>query len=192
MAVVGAAHGIKGEVRVKTFTGDPLALADYGPLQSRDGRHFRILDIRPAGNVVVVRFEGIADRSAAETLTGVELFVDRSVLPAPEADEFFHADLIGLDVRDEAGARLGKVGAVHNYGGGDILEIVEEGGKAVLIPFSLAAVPKLDLGAGFVVIDPLAAGLLEQDEDGGPDGPARHGFDRGRRPRGPTEAGGNR
>ena len=105
MAVIGAAHGIKGELRVKTFTGDPLALGDYGPLYARDGRAFEIIDIRPANTVVVVRFKGVSDRNAAEALTGTELFVDRSMLPDDgEEDEFYHADLIGLAVRDETGA----------------------------------------------------------------------------------------
>ena len=114
MAVIGAAHGIKGELRVKTFTGDPLALADYGPLYARDGRAFEIADIRPANEVVVVRFKGVDDRNAAEALTGTELFVDRSALPEDmDEDEFYHADLVGLAVRDETGAdgRQGDGGA---------------------------------------------------------------------------------
>src|SRR6476619_351852 len=82
MAVIGAAHGIKGELRVKTFTGDPLALDGYGPLFAKDGRRFDILDIRPQGTVVVARFKGISDRSMAEALTGTELFVDRAALAA--------------------------------------------------------------------------------------------------------------
>ena len=108
MAVIGAAHGIKGEVRVKTFTGDPLALGDYGPLYATDGRRFEMLDIRPARTVVVVRFKGVADRNAAEALNGTELFVDRSALPDDgEEGEFYHADLVGLAVRDENGATIG-------------------------------------------------------------------------------------
>jgi 16S rRNA processing protein RimM len=190
MAVIGAAHGIKGELRVKTFTGDPLALGDYGPLYTTDGRAFEIEDIRPAGEVVVVRFKGLRDRTAAEALTGTELFVDRSVLPAEEEDEFYHADLVGLAVRDEAGD-AGKVTAVQNYGGGDILEISYRGRKGLLIPFSQAAVPEVDIAGGFVRIDTVAAGLAEdEDEDGKPDDPNR--FNPKARPRGPKEAGGNR
>ncbi|TIN54715.1 MAG: ribosome maturation factor RimM, partial [Mesorhizobium sp.] len=133
MAVIGAAHGIKGELRVKTFTGDPLALADYGPLHAKDGRAFQILDIRPAGTVVVVRFKGVSDRNTAEALAGTELFVDRSVLPDDgEEDEFYHADLIGLEVRDDTGV-IGRVVAVHNFGGGDILDVTLAGRKGVLI-----------------------------------------------------------
>lgn len=192
MAVIGAAHGIKGELRVKTFTSDPLALADYGPLYAKDGRVFAIAEIRPAGEVVVVRFEGVGDRSTAERLTGTELFVDRSVLPAEEEGEFYHADLVGLSVRDENGADAGRVTAVQNYGGGDILEIVWRGRKGMLIPFSQAAVPEVDIAGGFVTVDPAAAGLVEDaDGDGVPD-ERRHGLGAKARPRGPKEAGGNR
>ncbi|MDQ2634487.1 MAG: ribosome maturation factor RimM [Pseudomonadota bacterium] len=191
MAVIGAAHGIKGELRVKTFTGDPLALGEYGPLYTGDGRAFEIEAIRPAGDLVVVRFKGIGDRTVAEGLTGTELFVDRSVLPAEEEDEFYHADLVGLAVRDETGLEAGKVTAVQNFGGGDILEITFRGRKGLLIPFSQAAVPEIDIAAGFIRVDTVAAGLAEDaDEDGQPDRPGR--FDRNDRPRGPRDAGGNR
>lgn len=190
MAVIGAAHGIKGELRVKTFTGDPLALADYGPLQARDGRIFHILDIRPAGTVVVVRFKGVNDRNAAEALAGTELFVDRSVLPDDgEEDEFYHADLIGLEIRDDKGAAIGRIVAVHNFGGGDILDVTLAGRKGVLIPFTQAAVPEVSIAEGFVRVDPMAAGLVE-DEDG--EAPRDEGFDPKGRPRGPKDAGGNR
>ncbi|MDX8518833.1 ribosome maturation factor RimM [Mesorhizobium dulcispinae] len=189
MAVIGAAHGIKGELRVKTFTGDPLALADYGPLYAKDGRAFQILDIRPAGTVVVVRFKGINDRNAAEALAGTELFVDRSVLPDDgEEDEFYHADLIGLEVRDDTGA-IGRIVAVHNFGGGDILDVTLAGRKGVLIPFTQAAVPHVSIADGFVEVDPMAAGLVDDEES---DAPGRSGFDPKGRPRGPKDAGGNR
>ena len=194
MAVIGAAHGIKGELRVKTFTADPLALGDYGPLYTRDGRAFEIAAIRPAKDVVVVRFRNVADRNAAEALTGTELFVDRSVLPAADDDEFYHADLAGLSVKDGDGAVLGKIVAVQNFGGGDILEVTLGGRKGVLIPFSKAAVPDVSISGGFVTIDPIAAGLVEDGDDepdgnGGPDG---EDFSPNHRPRGPRDAGGNR
>jgi 16S rRNA processing protein RimM len=195
MAVIGAAHGIKGELRVKTFTGAPEALGDYGPLSTRDGRIFEVLSIRPAGNVAVVRFKGIDGRTAAEALTGTELFVDRSALPESiEEDEFYQADLIGLAVKDDTGAIIGKVLAVQNFGGGDILDLMVGSRKGVLIPFTQAAVPEVSIAGGFVRIDPIAAGLVE-DEDGEPDietAPGRDGFDAKRRPRGPKDAGGNR
>src|SRR5436190_21304046 len=104
MAVIGAAHGIKGELRVKTFTGESMALGEYGPLFAKDGRRFEIGDIRPQGTVVVVRFKGVGDRGAAEALTGTELFVDRARLPTELAEEeFYHTDLVGLAVLDTAG-----------------------------------------------------------------------------------------
>jgi 16S rRNA processing protein RimM len=191
MAVIGAAHGIKGELRVKTFTGDPLALGDYGLLQAKDGHCFEIEAIRPAGDVVVVRFKGVGDRTAAERLTGTELFVDRSMLPPEEEDEFYHADLVGLAIRDENGAEAGRVTAVQNFGGGDLLEITFRGRKGLLIPFSRAAVPEVGVVDGFIRIDTVAAGLAEdEDEDGKPDDPDR--FNPKARPRGPKEAGGNR
>ena len=166
MAVIGAAHGIRGELRVKTFTGDPLALGDYGPLYSSDGRAFEITDIRPANTVVVVRFKGVNDRDAAEKLNGVELFIDRSALPDDgDEDDYYQADLIGLQVRDQTGAILGKVTAVQNFGGGDILEITHSGRKGVLIPFTRAAAPEVDIAAGFVRIDAVAAGLVEDEGD---------------------------
>jgi 16S rRNA processing protein RimM len=175
MAVIGAAHGIKGELRVKTFTGDPMALGDYGPLYAKDGRSFEIAAIRPANDVVVVRFKGVNDRNAAEALTNIELFIDRSALPQDlDEGEFYHADLIGLAVRDETGASIGKVMAVQNFGGGDILELSLGGRKGVLIPFTQAAVPEIDIASGVIRIDTIAAGLVEEEDET------------------PDEAGGNR
>lgn len=197
MAVIGAAHGIKGELRVKSFTGDPMALADYGPLFTKDGRKFAIADIRPGGNVVVVRFKGVNDRNTAEALTNTELFVDRSMLPDDgDQDEFYHADLVGLKVRDDTGAEVGRVTAVQNFGGGDILEIALDGRHEVLVPFTAAAVPEVAIAGGYISIDPAAAGLIDSDdgdegEPGRPEG-KRGGFDPARRPRGPADAGGNR
>jgi 16S rRNA processing protein RimM len=170
MAVIGAAHGIKGEVRVKAFTGDPLALGDYGSLYAKDGRAFEVIDIRPANTVVVVRFKSVKDRNAAEALAGTELFVDRSMLPDDgDDDEFYHADLVGLAVKDETGEVLGKVDAVHNFGAGDILEVTVSGRKGVLIPFSQAAVPEVSVSGGFVRVDPSAAGLVGDEDDENPD-----------------------
>ncbi len=164
MAVIGAPHGVKGEVRVKTFTGDPLALGDYGPLRSADGRTFTVAAIRPAKTVVVVRFREIAGREAAEAVTGTELFIDRSALPDDlDDDEFYHADLIGLAVRDETGASIGKVAAVQNFGGGDIVEVALTGRRTVMIPFTLAAIPEISVRDGFIRIDSAGAGLVEED-----------------------------
>jgi 16S rRNA processing protein RimM len=195
MAVVGAAHGIKGEVRIKTFTGDPLALGDYGPLHTKDGRTFELLDARPQGNVVVARLKGIADRNAAEALNGTELFVERSALPDKlEEEEFYHADLVGMDVVDEHGETIGKVSAVQNFGAGDILELKGPGLNGMLIPFTRASVPVVDVAMRTLRIDTIAAGLGEDaDEDGEAERPTVPGsFDPKRRPRGPRDAGGNR
>jgi 16S rRNA processing protein RimM len=189
MAVIGAPHGIKGELRVKTFTADPLALGDYGPLFTRDGRSFEIAGIRPANTVVVVRFKEVKDRNAAEALAGTELFVDRSALPDEGEDsEFYHTDLVGLAVRDETGTEIGKVAAVQNFGGGDLLELTLGGRKGVLIPFTQAAVPVVDIDGGFIAVDTMAAGLVESEDDE----PEGENFDPGRRPRGPSDAGDNR
>lgn len=164
MAVIGAPHGVKGEVRVKTFTGDPLALGDYGPLRAADGRIFTVAAIRPAKTVVVVRFKEIASREAAEAVTGTELFIDRSALPDDlDDDEFYHADLIGLAVRDKTGSSIGKVAAIQNFGGGDIVEVALAGRRTVMIPFTLAAIPEISVRDGFIRIDSAGAGLVEED-----------------------------
>ena len=196
MAVIGAAHGIKGELRVKTFTGDPQSLADFGPLFDKAGRSFEIESLRAQGNVVVVRLKGVNDRNAAEALNGTELFVERSALGTDlEDEEFFHADLVGMDVLNERGEKIGKVSAVQNYGAGDILEIKGPGLNGALVPFTRAAVPVVDVAMRLIRIDTLAAGLGEDvDGDGEPEAPAPpgDGFDAKRRPRGPKDAGGNR
>ena len=166
MAVIGAPHGIKGEVRVKTFTGDPLALGDYGPLRSADGRVFTVAAIRPAKNVVVARFKEITTREAAEASTGTELFIDRAALPDDlDDDEFYFADLIGLAVRDETGAVIGKVATIQNFGGGDIVEIALAGRRTVMIPFTLAAIPDIAVHEGFIRIDTKSAGLVDDHDD---------------------------
>ena len=167
MAVIGAAHGIKGEVRVRAFTGDPASLGDYGPLHDERGRAFEVLAVRPAKEVSIVRFKEVATREAAEALNGVALFVDRSALPADlEEEEFYHADLIGLAVHDETGAEIGTISAVHDFGAGDILEVSRENAPSVMIPFTRAAVPEVAPAKGFIRVDSVAAGLTE-DEDAG-------------------------
>src|SRR5690606_36043495 len=118
LAAIGAAHGVRGELRVRSFTGDPLALADYGPLYTADGRRLDVVDLRAAKTVVVVRFRQVTDRDTAESLNGEALFVDRSALPEDlDEGEYYHADLIGLAVHDDGG-EIGKVVALHDFGGG--------------------------------------------------------------------------
>lgn len=157
MAQIGAAHGIRGEVRLWSFTQDPLAIVDYGPLQSEDGsRQFEIETVRPAKDHLVARLAGVDDRNAAEALTNVKLYVSRDVLPPVEDDEtYYHADLIGLTAVGADGAALGTVTAVHNFGAGDVIEIRPTGGgEALLVPFTDAAVPTIDIAAGRIVVVP--------------------------------------
>jgi 16S rRNA processing protein RimM len=152
---IGAAHGVRGEVRLHSFTADPQAIAGYGSLESDDGRIFEIESLRPAKNHLVAKLAGITSRSAAEQLTNIKLYVPRERLPAPvEADEFYHADLIGLAVVDRAGQRLGTVVAIHNFGAGDLIEVRQaEGEPTQMLPFDEATVPEVDLAAGRLVVE---------------------------------------
>lgn len=155
VARIGAAHGVRGEVRLWPFTADPMALADYAPLETADGaRAFDIASLRAARDHLVARLSGITTREAAELLNGLELYVPRSRLPAPAAGEFYHADLIGLAAVAADGAALGRVIAVHNFGAGDIIEIAPPtGGATLLLPFSDAVVPTVDLAGGRIVVN---------------------------------------
>jgi len=163
----GAAHGVRGEIRLHSFTADPSAIASYGPLQSEDGRVFEIEAMRPAKDHFVARVSGIADRNAAELLKNIKLYVPRERLPAPdEPDEFYHADLIGLAVVDREGQKLGTVVAVHNFGAGDLIEMKPEGvSKTELLPFDEFHVPVVDIAAGKLVAVP------PQDSDEASDEP---------------------
>jgi len=156
MGRIGAAHGIKGEVRIQSFTDDPMALAGYGELSTnRPGLTVTIEAARTTTNVLIARLKGITDRTAAEKLNGVELYVDRAKLPEiADEDDFYLADLIGLDARLADGTSLGRVLAVPNYGAGDILEIGGPGLETRLIPFTRAAVPQVHVAQGYVVVDP--------------------------------------
>lgn len=155
IAQIGAAHGVRGEVRLKAFTQDPLNVARYGALESEDGRRFEIEAVRPAKDMLVARLKGIADRDAAEALKNVRLYVERAKLPQPADDEFYHADLVGLTVETPGGGAFGTVKAVHNFGAGDLLEIEPAGGGATLmLPFTEAAVPMVDLAGRRIVVEP--------------------------------------
>lgn len=154
MGKIGAAHGIRGEVRVKSFTDDPMALGDYGSLYSVDGRKFKITNLRFSKTVVVTKFKGVNSRDDAEKLNGTELFIDRASLPDDtEEDEFYVTDMIGMDVLDESGAVLGKIMAVPDFGAGDLLEIMPTAGanlsgkadKSWYLQFTLENVPNVDL-----------------------------------------------
>src|SRR3954471_2841710 len=124
IAQIGAAHGVRGEVRLKPFTEDPLSVTRYGALESEDGkRRFEIEAVRPAKDVLVARLKGVSDRNAAEALTNTRLYVARDKLPKPEVGEFYVTDLVGLEAQTQAGIMFGIVKAVHNFGAGDLLEI---------------------------------------------------------------------
>ena len=155
IARIGAAHGIRGEVKLWSFTEDPLAVTQYGLLETEDGkRQFEIEAARPAKDHLVARLVGVADRNAAEALRNVDLFVPRDRLPAiEEADTFYHADLVGLAAVSENGAALGTVTAIHNFGAGDLIEIAPvAGGEALLLPFNETTVPTVDLEARRIVV----------------------------------------
>ena len=155
LGVVIAAHGIKGEVKVKTFTESPDGLGAYGPLTTEAGRALELAALRSGkAGEAVVRFAGISDRNAAELLKGQSLYVPRSVLPQTSEREFYLADLIGLRAEDAAGQQLGIVKAVHNFGAGDVLEIEFAGNTAEFIAFTDANVPTVDIAGGRVIIVP--------------------------------------
>ncbi len=153
VAQIGAPHGVHGEVRLWTFTADPMAVTRYAPLQTEDGKQaFEIEAVRPAKGHLVARLRGIDTREAAERLTNIKLFVPRERLPEIEADEFYHADLVGLRVEDENGSEIGAVIAVHNFGAGDLLEIQPPDGGAMLLPFTETVVPEVDIKGGRLVV----------------------------------------
>jgi 16S rRNA processing protein RimM len=157
VARIGAAHGVRGEVKLWSFTEDPAAVAHYGPLETQDGtRCFEIEALRAAKDHFVARIAGVNDRDAAEKLRNIELYIPRARLPKiEEADTFYHADLVGLDAITPDGARVGTVHALHNFGAGDIIEIAPaEGGDPLMLPFNETTVPKIDVAARQVVVVP--------------------------------------
>jgi 16S rRNA processing protein RimM len=156
VAQIGGPHGIRGEVKLRSFTTDPMAVSRYGPLESEDGSAcFALEALRPAKGHLIARLRGVKDRSAAERLTNLKLFVPRARLPMPAAEEFYHADLIGLSVVTAGGTRFGTVVAVHDFGAGDILELAPAaGGPAIMLPFTQTFVPSVDIAAGRIVIAP--------------------------------------
>ena len=165
VARIGAAHGVRGAVKLWTFTEDPLAVQTYGPLITKDGsRQFEVATAREAKGHLVATLKGVATREEAERLNGIELYVARDKLPATDDDEYYHADLIGLAAVTVGDAPLGRVIAIHNFGAGDIIEIAPPHGPSLLLPFTNAVVPTVDLAAGRVVIE-----LPEEIEGDGDD-----------------------
>jgi 16S rRNA processing protein RimM len=164
MGVFGAPQGVRGEVRVKSLTGDASAIGAYGPLTDKTrARAFVFASLRPLKDgMLVARVAGVATRDAAEALRGVEIFARRDQLPPPAHDEFYHDDLIGLEAVDAAGAELGRILSILNYGAGDVLEIAPVGGgEPLLLPFTKGVARRIDFDTGQIVIEP----PQEVDED---------------------------
>ncbi len=163
VARIGAAHGLRGEVRLWTFTEDPMSVTRYGPLSTKDGaRQLEVTRARAAKDHLVATLTGVTTREEAELLNGIELYIARDRLPPPDEGEFYHADLIGLTAVDAAGAPLGTVAAIHNFGAGDIIEIAPPQGATLMLPFTDAVVPTVDIAGGRVVIE--MPGEIEGDE----------------------------
>lgn len=165
LGVVAAPHGVRGLVRIKSYTEDPMAVAAYGPLSDESGRkEYRVEALSAARGAVLARIEGVADRTAAEALRGLRLYVARDALPDAGEREWYEADLIGLKAVGTDGRDWGKVVAFHDFGAGSMMEV--SGGT--MLPFTDEAVPEIDLPGGKVVIDPpaglLAGGGEKEDE----------------------------
>src|SRR6266478_4340801 len=164
VARIGAPHGVRGAVKLWTFTEDPLAVKLYGPLATRDGaRRFEVTSAREAKDHLVATLEGVTTREEAERLNGIELYVAREKLPDAGENEYYHADLIGLAAVTPTNEPLGRVVAIHNFGAGDIIEIGPAHGATMLLPFTNAVVPSVDLEGGRVVIE-LPDEIVGEDE----------------------------
>ena len=154
VGVITGAVGVRGDVRVKAFTDDPKDIAAYGPVTTGDGARHDIRVIRLSKDGVVARLDGVGDRDVALAMKGTELFVGRDALPESEDDEYYHADLIGLEARDLSGATLGRIKAVFDFGAGEMLELKLEKGGVAMLPFTLAAVPGVKIDEGYLLVDP--------------------------------------
>ena len=170
LGVIAGAHGLRGQVRIRSFTAEPEDVAAYGPL--RDGEGVRSFVLRITGRssgMLIGSLDGVVNRDSAEALKGTELYVARETLPEPPSGEFYHADLVGLKVEDEDGAALGTVKAVHDHGAGTFIEVApEDGGETRLLLFTRAGVPVVDLAAGRLVVAP-----ADETGDGEDDGNAK-------------------
>ena len=170
---IAGAHGVRGEVRLASFTERPEAIAEYGPLTDRNGRRRFALELkgRVRGDKLVAAIAGIADRNAAEALAGTELYADRAQLP-PTGDEseYYHVDLIGLCVEDRDGHALGRVMNVADYGAGPMLEIRDAAGRELLLAFTDAVVPTVDIVGGRLVVVPPEEVEVRPDRGAGDDG----------------------
>jgi 16S rRNA processing protein RimM len=164
VGVIVGAHGIKGEVKLKSFTSDPMSIGRYGPLQSSLGQQFEITELKAAKDDFIASLKNVNDRNEAETLKGVELFVAREKLPKLKSHETYAHDLMGLDVVLENGNKLGRLVGMPNYGAGDLLEVAVDGNsETVLIPFTNAFVPQNDFSNGKIIVN-LPEGYLDEGE----------------------------
>lgn len=160
LGVVAAPHGVRGLVRIKSYTDDPMAVASYGPLSDETGRKkYRVEALSAVKGAVLARIEGVADRTAAEALRGLRLYVERSALPAAGEREWYEADLVGLPAVGRDGRDWGKVIAFHDFGAGPVMEVSGGSRRSLMLPFTDEAVPEIDVEGGKVVVDP-PAGLL--------------------------------
>ena len=158
---IGAAQGLKGEVRLRSYTQDPAAIARYGVLDDEHGRHIEIESLRVTPKALIARIKGVTTREGAEALNHTKLYIARGRLPEREEEEWYHSDLIGLAVVDRGGAPIGTVVAVQNFGAGDLIEVKPAtGGPTVLVPFTRDAVPEVDVEGGRLVLAP-PEGLFE-------------------------------
>ena len=170
VGVIVGAHGVRGDLRVKSFTGEPEDLASYGPLTDAGGaREFRLRIMGTVRGLLRVHMDGVEDRNAAEALAGVELYIERDQLPPTQRDEYYHADLVGLRAERPDGSLYGTVRALHDFGAGDVIEIALALGGVVVLPFTRAVAPEIDLDAGRVVIVPPEEQAAGDAPDG--DGP---------------------
>lgn len=161
VGAIAGAFGVRGDVRLKSFCAEAEDIAKYAPLYSEDGATQYTLKLgKPIPNGLSARLGSVTTREQAEAMRGVRLYADRDKLPALPDDEYYHADLIGLDVFDTGGTRLGRVSSIQNHGAGDLLEIQRPGAGNALMPFTLAIVPTVDLASGRIIADP-PDGLLE-------------------------------
>ena len=156
VAAIAGAFGVRGEVRLKSFTSDPEACATYGPLSDDNGDHaYSVHIIQAIKGGFAARLSGVTSKEDADALRGVRLYAPRDALPTLPDDEFYHADLIGLEAYDTGGAKIGRVKAVLNHGASDLLELDRGRGiQSVLVPFTQTIVPNVDLSAGKVIVDP--------------------------------------
>jgi 16S rRNA processing protein RimM len=164
VGVVTGPQGVHGAVRIKSFTEIPEDIARYGPLADEAGRrHFEARLLGRTKGLVIAQFSGVEDRNSAEALRGLRLYLPRSALPDTEAEEYYHADLIGLEAMLRDGTPVGRVSAVHDFGAGDTLELTRSGAPSVMVPFTRAVVPVVEVVSGRLVIDP-PPGLLDDCE----------------------------